>query len=232
MALRQLQRLNNMIELKSKTYNEDTYSVSQADGYVLQLAKLDKPASGLPDRSEREGSQVFLKSIALRWQWRSAIDPEPTNVTTHYQTKYQVRAMIVYDRKPQYDHSTKYYVIPTIIDMLNRVSTNSGYQWENERNKGRFLFLYDKTFMLPSNQLSVADKVFIQKNLKVEYKIDEADGGAANIVKGALYFVILANDMNNQIGTPDADKYGKTHYFPTKWVSQFRIETHVRFTDI
>ncbi len=171
-------------EILVKEHNTGTDSISVATGTAQEFS-LCLIAQGETDTT-REGAGVLLKSISFRWIAQGSITPTGGGGA--------FRIMVFIDNDPRQS-------LPAATDYLTTQHLLSGYNTGlvvgQERNRGRFHFIYDETFNMPTDAIASADQLapalsgkFFRRlnNVEVRY----VDDSASLIEQNQLVFAIIS----------------------------------------
>ncbi len=136
----------------------------------------------------REGAMIHMQSISIRWR---ATGSAVATVATGC-----IRIIVMIDKDPRgaLPAATAYLTTDSVLS-----SYNTGRVIGQERNRGRFKFIYDETYDMPSDAIASADqllpsltgKIFLNlKGTKVMFTTDAAD--ISNIEQNNLLICALA----------------------------------------
>lgn len=168
-ALKAVRKLNRKIEPK---YNDVDVSenVSNLSHQFVNFVDLITLGDGA---TEREGNQINLKRIEMI----GSIESTPFELNASL-----VRFVMFIDKQ------TVEGVTPLWTDVMEAVSYNSNYNYDNRK---RFKILHDKTYRTDYNNTNGIIQFKINKNmndLKVLY-----NGLAANFTKNAVFMYAISN---------------------------------------
>lgn len=219
-----IKRLKKNVEIKSITYGDeyDNYYNTLTRTQTNLIDTMFRVTKG-DARDQRDGTNIIWRSIAVRW--RFALDSAETNGGT-----ISFRIALIFDREPLLSTTVgsptngEIFAVPSAAD--TPYGTNAGllpiqatYQWENAASRGRFQFLYDQVFTLPTVSNQIAGKFFIKRSMRTVYELGVTSdtGNPTYLQKGHLFFMVWATKDNRQ---PLANN-------PT-----LQIATHAKFTDL
>ncbi len=181
-----IRRLEKHVIYKQHTVVQT--STALADG-TMQEFVLSAVAQGETDLT-REGASIILDSVSIR----IALEGSPI-ITTF---SGSIRVLLLIDNDPR-------GALPGPTDMLTTQDILSGYNTGRvvgqERNRGRFKFIYDETFDLINRPVAAADSVpqhltiHIYKKLKhIECTFTSDAGTIAASEQNTLIIAFLAQD--------------------------------------
>ncbi len=185
---RKIRKLQQNIVLKQHT----TVSSQTLAAESLQFTALNLVPQGETDIT-REASTIHMVSLAMRWRLvGSAVATTGTG---------SVRIMIVLDKDPR-------GALPGATDVLTSNSMlsayNTGKALGEERNRGRFKFLYDRLFDMPADAIASADQLAASVTGKLYVKLGNArvlfteDAGAITEIEQHNLFVCAIASGNSQ----------------------------------
>lgn len=198
----------------TKTYVKKAIKANKEKGYSdTELASVPAtdtsvfiPLCNTVNDATLSGLEGHLEGTSIKMTYlEGMIDYANTGLTEHL-----MRSYIVYDRRPD-------QALPNPTLFLESLNSDSLRDWGNY-DSNRFIVLYDKSFVIGGNSASTKSKAKVNHRFKIKLKVPKthySSTGAASsitsVVKGALYWLCLGDDVDANISVA-ASINCRTHY--------------------